>query len=108
MASTGFKILAITLGGSLCALSGCASIGGGTAADAAGANDIPPEAVATVRTEANGDQITEYRVGGRLRALKVTPSRGPVYYVYDRNGDGAIDKAGDNPPQTYYKLFEFN
>ena len=27
--------------------------------------------------------------------------------VYDRDGDGLVDKAGDNPPQTYYELFKW-
>ena len=69
--------------------------------------DIPPDAVENTRTEANGDVITEYRVAGQLRAVRVQPSRGPVYYLYDRDGDGIVDKAGDNPPQTYFKLFSW-
>jgi hypothetical protein len=30
-----------------------------------------------------------------------------VYYLYDTDGDGIVDKAGDNPPQTYFKLFRW-
>ena len=67
--------------------------------------DIPGDAVPATRTEANGDVITEYRVGNQLRVVQVQPARGPAYYLYDRDGDGIVDKAGDNPPQTYYKLF---
>ena len=81
-------------------LSACTTTG---AAEA----DIPPDAVPVTRTESNGDVVTEYRVAGRVRAVKVQPARGPVYYLYDRNGDGTIDNAGDNPPQTYFKLFEW-
>ena len=69
--------------------------------------DLPPDAVPTTRTEANGDVITEYRVAGQLRVVKVEPSRGPAYYLYDRDGDGLPDQEGDNPPQTYFKLFEW-
>ena len=59
-------------------------------------------------TEANGDVITEYRIAGQLRAVRVQPSRGPVYYLYDRDGDGSIDnREGDNPPVTYFRLFEW-
>jgi len=72
------------------------------------AADIPPDAVPTTRTEANGDVITEYRVAGQLRVVRVEPSRGPAYYLYDRDGDGLPDKEGDNPPQTYFKLFDWN
>ena len=69
---------------------------------------LPPDAVETTRTEANGDVITEYRIAGQLRAVRVQPSRGPVYYLYDRDGDGSIDnREGDNPPQTYFRLFEW-
>ena len=65
------------------------------------------DAVANTRTEANGDVITEYRVGNQLRMVQVQPLRGPAYYLYDKDGDGIVDKAGDNPPQTYFKLFSW-
>ena len=67
--------------------------------------DIPADAVPVTRTEANGDVITEYRVGRQLRVVEVRPARGPAYYLYDRDGDGIVDNAGDNPPQTWFKLF---
>lgn len=58
------------------------------------------------RTEANGDVITEYRLAGTLKMVKVTPARGVTYYIYDRNGDGRIDAKDNNGgPLTYYKLF---
>jgi len=69
--------------------------------------DIPPDAVENTRTEANGDAITEYRVAGQLRMVRVQPSRGPAYYLYERNGQLLSTKAGDNPPQTYFKLFSW-
>ena len=80
-------------------LAACATTGGEA--------DIPQDAVPSTRTEANGDVITEYRVAGQLRVVRVEPSRGPAYYLYDRDGDGLPDKEGDNPPQTYFKLFEW-
>ena len=81
------------------ALGGCATAGAGP--------DIPEDATETNRTEANGDVITEYRVGTQLRVVKVVPSRGPTYYLYDRDGDGIVDDQGEDPPQTWYKLFEW-
>jgi len=33
------------------------------------------------------------------------PSRGPAYFLYDRDGDGSIDGDRDDVPQTYFKLF---
>lgn len=68
---------------------------------------IPPGAVETTRTEPNGDVVTEFRVDGRLRALKVVPSRGPTYYLYDRDGDGIVDRERDGISPVYYKLFEW-
>ena len=80
-------------------LASCATTGGEA--------DIPQDAVPSSRTEANGDVITEYRVGTQLRVVKVVPARGPTYYLYDRDGDGLVDKAGDDPPMTYYELFKW-
>jgi hypothetical protein len=37
--------------------------------------------------------VTEYRVNGRLRAIKVTPDGDfPPYYLYDTHGDGRLDQ----------------
>ena len=81
-------------------LSACATLDGG--------GEIPEGAVETTRTESNGDQITEYRVDGRVRALKVVPSRGPTFYLYDRNGDGVVDDERDGVSPVYFKLFEWD
>lgn len=80
------------------ALSACASMGGPPQA--------PEGAVEATRTEANGDVITEYRVGTQLRMVKVVPARGPTYYLYDRDGDGIVDKDATGP-MTYYELFKW-
>lgn len=82
-------------------LPACATLDGGAAVE------IPPEAVATTRTEANGDVITEYRVGTQLRVVKVVPARGPTYYLQDRDGDGIVDEERDGISPVYYKLFEW-
>lgn len=83
----------------LCLLASCASTGAGPG--------VPEGAQETTRTESNGDVITEYRVANQLRVMKVTPTNGPAYYLYDNDGDGIVDKAGDNPPQTYFELFKW-
>ena len=37
--------------------------------------------------------VTEYRINGRLRAIKVTPDGNfPAYYLYDTDGDGRLDQ----------------
>ncbi len=88
----------------LLSLAACATTGGQNAADTPA--DIPPEAVAAVRTMDNGDVVTEYRVAGQLRVLKVQPRRGPTYYLYDRNADGRVDEERGTSP-IYFKLFEW-
>ncbi len=84
----------------LFALAACATTG-------PEAVEIPPGAEQNVRTEANGDVITEYRVGGQLRVVEVRPARGPTYFLYVRNGQVMSTRQGDNPPQTYFRLFSW-
>lgn len=79
---------------------GCATTGGANP-------QIPEDAVGTTLTEPNGDVVTQYRVAGQLRMVKVVPLRGPTYYLYDRDGDGKIDVSDGDAPVTYYKLFSF-
>lgn len=66
---------------------------------------IPEDAERTIRTEDNGDVIEEYRVGGQLRIVKVTPVRGPAYYMIDDNGDGRLDRGKGDVQPVYYKLY---
>lgn len=68
---------------------------------------LPQDAVPVTRTESNGDVITEYRVAGALRMVKVQPLRGPTYYVQDRNGDGKLDWETGEAPMTYFKLYSW-
>jgi hypothetical protein len=78
---------------------GCASTGAPV--------DVTGAEVAT-RDLGNGDTLEEYRVGGQLRMVKITPARGAPYYLYDRDGDGALDRdQADDIPQTYWKLFSW-
>ena len=59
--------------------------------------------------EVDGDRIEEYRVQGQLHVVKVTPRRGPTYYLVDRNGDGRLDSSegeGTVSP-VMWKLFEW-
>lgn len=90
----------------LLALAGCATTQ--TADDGAPPVDVAGAEV-TSHTETNGDLIEEYRVGTQLRMVKVTPSRGPAYYLYDANGDGRLDKGSANKdmPAVYWKLFSW-
>lgn len=87
--------LALTL-----ALAACAT----TPSDpTAGLQD--PDVTRTVAE--NGDVIEQYRVNGQLKVVKVTPSRGPVYYLMDQDGDGRPDDEGPVSP-VWWKLFDWN
>lgn len=49
------------------------------------------------------DTVEEYRVGGKLYMLKVTPSSGTSYYLIDEKGDGKMTRqdsfdSGIRPP----------
>lgn len=46
-----------------------------------------------IRTRDNGDIVEEYRQGGIVTMVKVTPTRGKPYYIMDNNGDGRLDRA---------------
>jgi hypothetical protein len=35
--------------------------------------------------------VEEYRINGRLYMIKVTPSKGPAYFLVDSNGNGDFD-----------------
>ena len=84
-------------------LAGCASTG--SAQDDHGV-DLTGAQVA-VRTEPNGDVIEEFRVAGQLRMVKVTPARGPAFFLIDDNGDGRADRSRGNSSisPVYWKLF---
>jgi hypothetical protein len=53
---------------------------------------LEPE-VTIIRSEE--ETIEEYRVGGRLYMVKVTPSKGPSYYMSDMDGDGRLETRSD-------------
>ena len=78
-------------------LSACASMGQ--------APQVPANAVESSRTESNGDVISEYRVQGQLRMVRVQPARGPVYYMIDSNGDGRLDSNKGEVSPVYFKLY---
>lgn len=40
---------------------------------------------------AGAGKIEEYRIAGRLYMIKVTPDKGPGYYLVDSDGNGSMD-----------------
>lgn len=76
-------------------------------ADNSGSVDQPPEVTITKKTE---QTIEEYRVGGRLYMIKVTPKIGKPYYLVDDMGDGKFSRmeglnAGFRPPRWVIHRF---
>jgi len=56
------------------------------------------------------DTIEEYRIGGRLYMIKVTPPSGTPYYLVDEVGDGRFTRQnnldpGIRPPMWVIKSF---
>ncbi|MBS4097264.1 MAG: DUF2782 domain-containing protein [Sulfuricella sp.] len=49
--------------------------------------DQPLEPQVTI-TKRGEDTVQEYRIGGKLYMLKVTPPHGKSYYLIDNRGDG--------------------
>ena len=55
------------------------------------------------RIKRGTDTVEEYRVGGKLYMLKVTPATGASYYLVDEKGDGKMTRqdsfdSGVRPP----------
>jgi hypothetical protein len=79
-----------------------------TTSDDSGAPPVPPPgAQEATRTESNGDIVTEYRVGGTVAMVKITPHKGPTYYLVDSDGDGRLDRTpqGTTDAPVYFKLY---
>ena len=79
-------------------------------------DEAPAEADAAleqqeVKTRREGTTTyTEYRVGGKLYMVKVTPAKGPSYVLIDHKGDGQFARqdsldSGVRVPQ--WVIFEF-
>jgi len=67
------------------------------------------EPAVTIRQQ-DGNRIEEYRVRGRLYAIRVTPPVGRPYLLVDQTGKGVMTRMDDmgggvRPPQ--WTLFEF-
>ncbi len=70
---------------------------------------VPGEPQVTI-TKQSGQTIEEYRVGGRLYMIKVTPKHGHPYYLIDDRGDGRFARqegldSGVRVPQWVIKKF---
>ena len=55
-----------------------------------------------------GERVTEYRINGRLRAIRVEPDVGPAYYLIDHDGDGRLETRGHGPDFVVPQWVLFN
>lgn len=58
----------------------------------AGEEELQPEVI--IRRKGR-NVVEEYRIGGRLYAIKVIPPIGPPYYLVDLDGDGKFARRSD-------------
>ncbi len=66
----------------------------------------PEVTITTTETQ----RVEEFRIGGRLYMIKVTPRGGPPFYLVDQKGDGNFSRmdhldSGFRPPQ--WVIFQF-
>ncbi len=97
---TPLKLLSCALAA---ALAGCATNG---AMPGDPGFDVSAADVA-VRTQSNGDVIEEFRMGGQLRMVRVTPFRGAPYYLVDRDGSGKLQPEDRNVSPVYWELYRW-
>ncbi len=72
-----------------------------------GPQEGEPEVTIIKKTE---QTVEEYRVGGRLYMIKITPRIGKPYYLVDDLGDGKFSRqegldSGVRPPRWVLKRF---
>lgn len=66
----------------------------------------------TIRTAENGDKVEEYRQNGVLYMVKVTPERGPAYYLMDTDGNGKLNRDegvdAEQVSPVYWTIYEWD
>jgi len=73
---------------------------------AAGADDEP---TVTTRQDREG-KIEEFRVGGKVVGVRVTPATGPAYMLVDPDGNGTMtrsDEIGTGLRPAMFTVLEF-
>ena len=87
----------------LCLLAGCASLPADDPTRALTDADV------VTRTMDNGNVVSEYRVAGLLRVVKIVPKAGVTYYLTDDDNDGRLDRRRGEGPITpvQYRIFSW-
>lgn len=71
-------------------------------------DDEPP--TVRIRVEENGDRVEEYHQNGAVYMVKITPERGPAYYLHDTDGNGRFNRHDSLPKVSpvYWSLYEWD
>jgi hypothetical protein len=54
--------------------------------------------------------VEEFRIGGRLYMIKITPSKGLPYYLVDSDGDGSLEtrrNSLNDPEVVKWRIFSW-
>ncbi len=57
-------------------------------------NDVLEPEVTIIQKD--DQKIEEYRIGGQLYMIKITPKNAPPYYLMDTDGDGNLETRRDD------------
>jgi hypothetical protein len=71
--------------------------------------DVGP--TVTIRSSDNGDRIEEYREGGKVYMVRITPLRGKPYYLYDDDRNGRLDRSDADRhtiAPVYWTIYEWD
>lgn len=73
-------------------------------------NELPDAESQVTITKQSGQTVEEYRVGGKLYMIKITPKHGKSYYLVDDRGDGKFARqesldSGVRVPRWVLKKF---
>lgn len=71
--------------------------------------DVGP--TVTIRSSDNGDRVEEYREGGKVYMVRITPLRGKPYYLYDDDRNGRLDRSDADRhtiAPVYWTLYEWD
>lgn len=64
----------------------------------------------SIRVQDNGDRVEEYAINGVIYMVKITPARGPAYYLMDTDGNGRLDRDGldGGVAPVYWTVYEWD
>jgi hypothetical protein len=70
--------------------------------------EAPP--TVSIRVQDNGDRVEEYAINGVIYMVKITPARGPAYYLMDTDGNGRLDRDGldGGVSPVYWTIYEWD